>query len=123
LEFGSQGYMQELMRRVNSDPVFLDLRKTDRNATYTPRLEPEPENEVKEDLTIGFAVVDGKISEVWSGETRITPLTDLVFSGRSSKANGIGLACLLYKCVYSTNLDNHVRSFSIGYEEGARYGG
>lgn len=82
LEFGSQGYMQELMRRVNSDPIFPDLRKTGRNATYTLRLEREPENGVKEDFTIGFAVVGGRISEVWAGESRTTPLTDLVFSGR-----------------------------------------
>lgn len=81
LEFASQDYIQELKKRVNSDSMFLDLRKTGRDATYTLRLEREPENGVKEDLTFGFAVVDGRISEVWAGEGRTTPLTDLVFSG------------------------------------------
>jgi len=82
LEFGSQAYMQELMQRVNSDPVFLDLRKTGRDATYTLHLEREPENGVEADLRIGFAVVDGKISEVWTGEDRATQFTDLIFSGK-----------------------------------------
>jgi hypothetical protein len=82
LEFGSEAYMQELMKRVNSDPVFLDLRKTGRNATYTLRLEREPENGVRADLTFGFEVVDGKIKEVWTGGNRTTQFTDLVFSGK-----------------------------------------
>lgn len=82
MEFGSQAYMQELMQRVNKDPIFLDLRKTGRNATYTLHLEREPENGVPEDLRIGFAVVDGKISDIWTGEDRTTQLTDLIFSAR-----------------------------------------
>jgi len=82
LEFGSEAYMQELMKRVNSDPVFPDLRKTGRNATYTLRLEREPENGVRADLMFGFEVVDGKIKEVWTGGNRTTQFTDLVFSGK-----------------------------------------
>ena len=82
LEFGSEAYVQELMKRVNSDPVFLDLRKTGRNATYTLRLERDPENGVRAGLMFGFEVVDGKIKAVWTGGNRTTQFTDLVFSGK-----------------------------------------
>lgn len=82
MEFGSQAYMSELMRRVNADPVFMDLKKSGRNATYTLHFEREPDRNVKRDLSVGFEVIDGKISETWTGEDRTTEFTDLVFSGK-----------------------------------------
>lgn len=82
MEFGSQAYMQELMQRVNSDPIFHDLKKTGRNATYTLHFEREPENSIERDLLVGFEIIDGKICEVWTGEDRTTKFTDLVFAGK-----------------------------------------
>ena len=84
MEFGSEPYMLELMKRVNSDRVFLEQKKTGRNATYTLHVEREPENDVKNDMTFGFEVIDDRIKEVWSGGDRTTQFTDLVFSGRYS---------------------------------------
>jgi len=70
------------MNRLNSDRLFTELRKSGRNATYTLRVEPEPENRVEKALTVGFSVVDGEIGEVWTNERRTTQFTDLVISGK-----------------------------------------
>ncbi len=82
MEFCSEAYMEELMRRVNSDEVYLGLSKTGRDATYTLVVEEEPENEVWDSFTVGFSVVDGKIGEVWTGKPKTTQLMDLVISGK-----------------------------------------
>jgi len=74
--------MQELMQRVNSDSIFLEEKKTGRNATYTLHVEREPENGIDNDLKFGFEVLDDRIREVWTGVDRTTQLTDLVFSGK-----------------------------------------
>jgi hypothetical protein len=74
--------MQELMKRVNSDSVFLEDKKTGRNATYNVHVEREPENGIESDLRFGFEVIGDRMKEVWSGGERTTELTDLVFSGK-----------------------------------------
>ena len=74
--------MQELMKRVNSDRLFVDLRKTDRNATYSLHIEREPENGVEESFTVGFSIIGGKMDEVWTGHDKTTEFTDLVISGK-----------------------------------------
>lgn len=57
MEFCSLGYMEELMKRLNSDRLFMSLRKSGRNATYTIHVEPEPANGIDEPLIAGFSVV------------------------------------------------------------------
>lgn len=82
VEFCSLGYMEELMKRLNSDQLFMSLRKSGRNATYTLHVEPEPENGIDEPLIAGFSIVRGKVTEVWTDENRTTEFTDLVISGK-----------------------------------------
>jgi len=74
--------MEELKKRLNSDEASTRLRKSGRNATYTLQIEREPENGIENALTVGFAVVNGKVTDVWTDKSKLTEMTDLVISGK-----------------------------------------
>jgi len=76
MKLGSLEYMEEVKRRSNSDPEHLELAKGN-NDSYTLVMEPEPDKGVAEQIAIGFANVDGKMSEIWLGERE----TDFTISG------------------------------------------
>lgn len=64
---GSAEYLQEVVSRTNSDPVYLQLAKGE-HETYTLVLEPEPARHITETIVIGYRIEDGKITETWQGE-------------------------------------------------------
>ncbi|HEY75342.1 MAG TPA: hypothetical protein G4O00_04060 [Thermoflexia bacterium] len=67
MKLASPEYMEEVRKRSNADPQYLELAKG-HNASYTLVLEAEPEKGVAETIVVGFDNVDGKINEVWFGE-------------------------------------------------------
>ncbi len=67
MKLASPEYMEEVKRRSNADPEYLELAKG-HNASYTLVLEAEPEKGVAETIVVGFDNVDGKINEVWQGQ-------------------------------------------------------
>jgi putative sterol carrier protein len=73
MKLASPEYMEEVRKRSNADPEYLELAKG-HNASYTLVLEAEPEKGVAETLVVGFDNVDGKIGEVWQ-EQRPTDFT------------------------------------------------
>ena len=71
MKLGSPEYMQEVMRRTNSDEKYLNLSKGE-NEIYTLVLEAEPEKGVAETLTLCYRVDDGKIAELYPTEREAT---------------------------------------------------
>jgi len=67
MKLASLEYMEEVKKRSNADPEYLELARG-LNASYTLILEPEPEKGVAERIVVGFDNVDGKINEVWIGQ-------------------------------------------------------
>ncbi|MBC7258520.1 MAG: SCP2 sterol-binding domain-containing protein [Chloroflexi bacterium] len=67
MKLASLEYLEEVKRRSNADPQYLELAKGN-NESYTLVLEPEPAQGVHERIIIGFDNVDGKMNEVWIGE-------------------------------------------------------
>jgi putative sterol carrier protein len=76
MKLGLLEYMEEVKRRSNSDPEYLELAKGN-NDSYTLVMEPEPDKGVAEQIAMGFTHVDGKMSEIWLGERE----TDFTISG------------------------------------------
>ncbi len=76
MEFGSLEYLEEVKRRTNSDPKYLELAKEE-NASYTFIIEAEPEKGVNNTITLGYNVDQGKIVDIWLGEKS----TDFIISG------------------------------------------
>ncbi len=67
MKLASSEYLQEVKKRSNADPEYLELAKG-HSASYTLVLEPEPDKGVTEQIIVGFDNVDGKINEVWAGQ-------------------------------------------------------
>ena len=71
MKLGSPEYMQEVVKRTNSDAKYLELSK-DQNEIYTLVLEAEPEKGVAEALTLCYRIENGKIAEVYPTEREAT---------------------------------------------------
>lgn len=71
MKLGSGEYMQEVVKRTNSDEKYLELSKGE-NEIYTLVLEAQPEKGVAQTLTICYRVEDGKITEVFPTEREAT---------------------------------------------------
>ena len=67
MKLGSLEYLEEVKKRSNADPEYLELAKGN-NESYTLVLEPEAHKGVIEQIVVGFDNVDGKMNEVWLGE-------------------------------------------------------
>lgn len=67
MKLGSLEYLEEVKKRTNADPEYLELAKGN-NESYTLILEPEPTQGVAEQIVVGFNNVDGKMNEVWLGQ-------------------------------------------------------
>ena len=67
MKLGSLEYLQEIKRKSNADPKYLELAKGN-NESYTLVLEPEPEQGVHQQTIVGFDNVDGRMNEVWLGQ-------------------------------------------------------
>ena len=71
LKLGTTEYMQEVVKRTNSDAKYLQLSK-DQNEIYTIMLDAEPEKGVNEALAICYRIENGKIVEVFHAEREAT---------------------------------------------------
>ena len=71
MKLGSPEYMQELMKRTNSDEKYLELSKG-QNEIYTLVLEAEPEKGITQTSTLCYRVDDGKIAEFYPTEREAT---------------------------------------------------
>ncbi len=60
-------YLEEIRRRSNADPKYLELAKGN-NESYTLVLEPEPAQGINETTIVGFDNVNGQMNEVWLGQ-------------------------------------------------------
>ncbi len=67
MKLASLEYLEEVKRRSNADPTYLELAKGN-NESYTLVLEAEPAQGVDETIILGFDNVDGKMNEVWLGQ-------------------------------------------------------
>ncbi|MBC7264105.1 MAG: SCP2 sterol-binding domain-containing protein [Chloroflexi bacterium] len=67
MKLGSLEYLEEVKKRTNADPEYLELAKGN-NESYTLVLEPEPAQGVAEQIVVGFDNVDGKMNAVWLGQ-------------------------------------------------------
>lgn len=77
MKFGSLEYVGEVRERSNSDEEYLRLARGE-NESYTMRILAEPEKGVPEDITAGYQLEDGRITDVWEGERE----TDFTLSAR-----------------------------------------
>jgi putative sterol carrier protein len=67
VKLASLEYLQEIKRKSNADPKYLELAKGN-NESYTLVLEAEPEQGVHQQLVVGFDNEDGRMHEVWLGQ-------------------------------------------------------
>lgn len=67
MKLASLEYLEEVKRRSNADPTYLELAKGN-NESYTLILEAEPAQGVNETTIIGFDNNDGRMNEVWLGQ-------------------------------------------------------
>lgn len=71
MKLGTPEYMQEVVKRTNSDAKYLELSKGE-NEIYTLVLEAEPEKGVADSLILCYRIEDGKIVEVFPTEREAT---------------------------------------------------
>jgi hypothetical protein len=74
MKLGSLEYLQEIKRRSNADPEYLE-KAAGNNESYTLVLQPEPEQGIAEQIIVGFDNVDGKMNDLWVNEQRPTLFT------------------------------------------------
>ncbi|HEU13027.1 MAG: SCP2 sterol-binding domain-containing protein [Thermoplasmata archaeon] len=77
MRFGSEEYLKKVMEVTNSDERYSEMVRNE-DATYTFLIEPEPENGVRDGITLGYSMKGGKMVDIWLGERE----TDFVISGR-----------------------------------------
>ena len=71
MRLGSVEFMEEVLKRTNTDEKYLKLSKGE-NEIYTLVLEAEPAKGVAQNLTLCYRVEDGKIVEVFPTEREAT---------------------------------------------------
>ncbi len=76
MRFGSEEFLQEVQFRTNRDEEYRRLAEKERDS-YTLVLLAEPTVGVMEDISVGFQVDSGQITDIWRGERK----TSLVLSG------------------------------------------
>jgi len=67
MRLASLEYMEEVRKRSNTDPEYLELAKGN-NESYTLVLEPDPAQGVAELIVVGWDNVDGLMNEAWAGQ-------------------------------------------------------
>jgi putative sterol carrier protein len=77
MEFPSDKYLKEVMKRSNADAKYLELAKGE-NASYTFMIQAEPEKGVEKDIVLGYNVEDGVTTDIWLGEKK----TEFTISGK-----------------------------------------
>jgi len=77
MEFGSEKYLKEVMKRSNADKKYLELAKGE-NASYTFIIQAEPTKGIEKDIILGYNVEDGVTTDIWLGERK----TEFTISGK-----------------------------------------
>jgi len=77
MEFGSEKYLKEVMKRSNADKKYLELAKGE-IASYTFMIQAEPDKGVEKDIVLGYNVEDGVTTDIWLGERK----TEFTISGK-----------------------------------------
>ena len=77
MEFASEKYLKEVLKRSNADEKYLKLAKGE-NASYTFMIQAEPEKGVEKDIVLGYTVEDGVTTDIWLGERK----TEFTISGK-----------------------------------------
>jgi len=77
MEFASEKYLKEVLKRSNADEKYLKLAKGE-NASYTFMIQAEPEKGVEKDIVLGYTVEDGVTTDIWLGEKK----TEFTLSGK-----------------------------------------
>jgi hypothetical protein len=67
VKLASLEYLEEVKKRSNADPEYLELAKGN-NESYTLVLEPESDQGVTGQIIVGFDNMDGRMNEVWLGQ-------------------------------------------------------
>ncbi|MFX0090144.1 MAG: SCP2 sterol-binding domain-containing protein [Candidatus Hodarchaeota archaeon] len=64
---GCEEYLKEAKKRINEDDTYAELAKNVKDS-YLLVFQPEANKGVQEKLVVGFTIVDGKITDIWTGE-------------------------------------------------------
>ena len=67
MKLASLEYLEEVKRRSNADPHYLELAQGN-DESYTLVLEPEPAHGIAGQIVIGFDNVDGLMNDFWVGQ-------------------------------------------------------
>ncbi|MCL6580824.1 MAG: SCP2 sterol-binding domain-containing protein [Firmicutes bacterium] len=71
MKFGSPEYVKAMQEVLNGDPEHRRLAKGETDS-YLLVLDPEPAKGVHERIIVGYSMVDGEVTEVWTGERKTT---------------------------------------------------
>ena len=67
IELGSDEYRTKFKEKINHDEDYANLASSVEDS-YTLVLQAEPDKGVEETMIVGFAIKDGKMTDIWSGE-------------------------------------------------------
>jgi putative sterol carrier protein len=67
IELGSDEYQATFKEKINSDEEYANLASSVEDS-YTLILQGEPDKGVPDTMIVGFAIKDGKMTDIWSGE-------------------------------------------------------
>jgi putative sterol carrier protein len=67
MRFASMEYLEEVQRRTNDDEEHRRLAAGE-NDSYTMVLRKEPEKGISNDVTVGYRIEGGEITDIWEGQ-------------------------------------------------------
>lgn len=67
MKFGTMEYLLEIQKRTNEDEKYRRLAKGE-TSTYTMFIKAHPDKGVPSDIVMGYAEVNGEITEGWEGQ-------------------------------------------------------
>ncbi|RJQ08820.1 MAG: hypothetical protein C4551_04590 [Bacillota bacterium] len=71
MRFGTLEYAEKMKEVLNGDAEHRRLAKGETDS-YLMVLDPRPDKGVSERFIVGYATVDGEVTEVWTGERKAT---------------------------------------------------
>ena len=77
IELGSDEYLNRFKEKINQDDEYAKLA-SGVDDSYTLVLQAEPEKGIEETRVVGFAIKEGKMTDIWTGERE----TSFILSAR-----------------------------------------
>ena len=71
MKLATQEYFEEVRKRTNSDEEYRKLAKGE-NESYLMVMKAEPDKGVPEDVSGGYQLEDGEMTDIWLGERDTT---------------------------------------------------